>query len=246
MKRRAKKGKDKARGRVRRKIVAAMLAVAALAGGGWALTHSSMFALNRIEVTGATGDRRAAVLAASGVRAGESALGLDLRAIEARVRALPWVGSVRVVRAGSLGIAIEVAERAAVARVDAGDHTWFVDRDGVPTTTAPAGAVPRIELPDPRALAVQGTTATERIADVLALWARLPAELRAAVRSFAPDAGGNIVFEANGTTVYFGDASGTADKLRAIELVRARVAAEHRRLRSINVMSPQHPAARTA
>jgi cell division protein FtsQ len=245
MKRKSKK-KSKARRRVRGKLVAAIVALSILGGGGWALAHSSMFAVNHVVVIGATGERRAEVLTASGVRPGAGALGIDLGSIEARVRALPWVGSVRVAQSGALGITITVAQRVAVARVDAGDHTWFVDRDGTPTTTAPAVAVPLIELPDPRTLVVQGTSATQRIADVLTLWGRLSPEMRAGIRSFAPDAGGNIVFHVGGTTVYFGDASRTSEKLRAIELVRARVASEHRRLRSINVMSPEHPAARTA
>src|SRR6266536_1074543 len=116
--------------RRRRRILIAVVLIGSIGYGAWFLVRSSVFNLEKIDVVGTTTVQKDAVIAARGLHIGENALKVDLRAVAARVRALPGVADVRVEREGSLGIRISITQRIAAVEVHAGDSVWYLDRSG--------------------------------------------------------------------------------------------------------------------
>jgi len=117
-------------------------------GPGWVRARLSSLRLFRIETVQVSGNRvltSAEVLAAAGVRAGESLLGLDLDAARARL-----VGHARV-REASLRrrlpgtVVVEIVERVPCALVRA-DRDYLVDADGAVVGEAVPGARPDLPV----------------------------------------------------------------------------------------------------
>src|SRR5436190_5532444 len=77
--------------RRRRRVTVSILVLVSLATGGWALARSSLFALDGIEVEGATLLSRPEVLQASGLHEGQSMLSLHADRVRARIQRLPLV-----------------------------------------------------------------------------------------------------------------------------------------------------------
>jgi cell division protein FtsQ len=231
------------RRRRRRRITIAVVLIAGMAYGAWALTRSSVFSLQQIDVVGARTVSEQSIIDASGLRMGQSALGIDLGAVATRVRSLPGIADARVVRQGSLAIRIEVVERIAAIEVRAGKAEWFLDQDGVQMEAAhrTSAVLPILELPSSTGITSVSPTDEE---NVLAIWDEMQPSLRALVSSFALTGDHTITFALGRTTVIFGTADQITEKLLAVRLVRARVAAEHRTLIRLDVRAPSHPAAR--
>lgn len=230
---------------VRLKAVIAVMVLAGLGGGGWALARSRVFALSRVDVAGiAIPSMRHEVVRASGLTPGQGALGVDLRAVEQRVEALPWVASATARRHGSLAVLITVVPRAAAALVESGDREFFVDASGHPVAIAPTAPVPRIEMPDARALAHAGTSADACVHTAISFWRAVPEARRSEIRSITPRSCVSITFHLGRIPVTFGEVADVAQKFAAIDLVLARAAEEGRRVRSLDVSVPEHPAAR--
>lgn len=125
-----------ARRRHRLRILVAVLVVIAIAGIAWLVWFSSVLAVASVRVVGvehaADGAVADQVLRTAAVPIGVPLARFDADAAQQAVAALPWVASVDVRRGWPNEVVIAVAERTAVARLDAGSGPQkAVDQDGV-------------------------------------------------------------------------------------------------------------------
>jgi cell division protein FtsQ len=128
------------RGRLRvpvARVLVALVVVAACAGLAYgAARYTSLFALERIEVTGGTAPVRASVREAGAQFLGASLVSLDDDAVRARLTELPSVESVRLDRAFPHTLRIVVVPEEPLAVVKDGFGAWLVSRRGRVIRTA--------------------------------------------------------------------------------------------------------------
>jgi len=232
--------------RRRRRIGIGLLLLAGAVAGGVIVSRSLLFDLARVDVVGARSIDPAAVVEASGLRIGESVLGVDLDAVAARVQRLPGVREARVERDGSLALRIVVVERSPAVEIQSGSRRWLLDEDGqpVPEGVRADGAIPLIAIP--RAPGVGAVLPRGTSAAVLEIWNAMPEPMRRQLGSFEPIEGEGFVFMLGRTRVLFGPAERIVEKVDAISLVRERVSGDRKRLIRLDVRSPERPAAKIA
>lgn len=237
--------------RRRRRIIAALVLGGMLAGG-WGLARSPLFALSSIEVAGAQLVPAEQIIAASGLRPGQSVLGIDGRAVAERLGAMGHVREARVERVGLSSVRIVVSERRPVLRVDTEGGRFFVDQDGIPIEAAvPADSLPVLRMPG-AGLPVAAVVGEEGMAGLAAagavarLWRALPADLRSDIRWFEASSPASIRFRWGEVDVLFGDGGQARLKVEALRLVARRVASDGERLLRVDVRAPRRPAAAIA
>lgn len=214
---------------LRRRVVrpAVVLAVAATIGCGaiWAAWSSPLLALQTITVKGTSRLSVADVLAAARVPIGRSLLQLDPGRIRARVAALAAVRAVAVDRDWPHRIVITVTERTPVAVVASGGESQLVDGYGV--TFATTDQPPPGLLPLALGAAVPGPGDPDAHA-ALAVWAELPAALRAYVTSVAAPSPADVTLRLRGDrTVIWGDPGDAQRKLAVLRALMTRKAATY-------------------
>jgi cell division protein FtsQ len=160
------------------------LGVLALAGGAYAVAReSSAFAVDRIEVRGASPRVAGQVRHAVAPLRGTSLLSLDGRALVQQIAALPTVVTAGYDRAFPHTLRIDVVPERPVAVVRQGAKAWLVSARGrVIRPIPPHGARPltRIWIPKTTPVAIGGFLPTNHaaaIARALALAARFPAHI---------------------------------------------------------------------
>jgi cell division protein FtsQ len=230
------------RRRRRRRILASLIIVAGIGYGAWALMRSSVFSLQKIDIVGATTVSKQEIIDASGLHIGQSALGINVQTVAARIRAVPGIEDAHVAREGSLAIKIAVVERTAAIEVQGNGQKWFLDQQGVQITENQSnGTLPIVDLP--AAIDITAFTTSDE-ANVLAIWAKMSAAMQAKVVTFSLLPDHSVAFDLGQTTVVFGTADQIDQKLLAVQLVAKRVAADHRHLLRLDVRAPERPAAR--
>jgi cell division protein FtsQ len=228
--------------RRRRRIIISLVIIAGIGYGAWALMRSSVFSLQKIDVVGATTVSKQEIIDASGLHIGQSALGINLVAVAARIRAVPGIEDARVAREGSLAVKIAVVERTAAIEVQGNGQKWFLDQHGIQITANQTNGQPPIVDLAP-GMDVTALVPSDE-ANVLAIWAKMPAAMREQLVSFSLLPDHSVAFDIGPTTVVFGTADQIDQKLLAVQLVSTRVAADHHRLLSVDVRAPERPAAR--
>ena len=136
------------------------------------------FKLSDVTVEGREYVERDAILAALGVSAGDSLLGIDLQAARKRLEAIDWVASATVERRLPDTLYVTLKERRAVAIWQNGSEYTLIDKNGrtVRASRMPPGA--------DKLLLLGGPGAPEHVGELLLLLAYEPAiakVLRAAV-----------------------------------------------------------------
>src|SRR6266550_1707717 len=221
------------RRRRRRRMLISLVIIAGIGYGAWALVRSSVFSLQKIDVVGATTVSKQDIIDASGLHIGQSALAINLQTVAARIRAVPGIEDAHVAREGSLAIKIAVMERTAAIEVQGNGQKWFLDQQGVQIAEDQSnGSLPIVDLPS--AIDITGFTPTDE-ANVLAIWAKMPAMMRAKVVTFSLLPDHSVAFDLSSTTVVFGTADQIDQKLLAVQLVVKRVAADHHQLLRVDV-----------
>ena len=156
-------------------VVASVLLVALVAGAIWLFWFSSVLAVRKVEVAGATSLSTTEVRAAAKVPVGEPLARVDIAAIGARVRALAVVRTVDVTREWPHAVRITITERTPVAVVELGGRLRGVDADGVvfrDYARAPLG-LPRLQT--------TSGTSRDALAEGAAVAAALPETLASRV-----------------------------------------------------------------
>ncbi len=147
-------------------------------GPGWARARLSSLRLFRIETLQVSGNRTltsADVLAAAGLRTGESLVGFDLAAARARLIADPRVREAGLRRRLPGTIVVEIEERVPCVVVRA-DQDYLVDAEGVVVARAAPGT--RSDLPVLKGIATVAGAITARGALDLAAGIELVAAIR--------------------------------------------------------------------
>jgi len=208
--------------RPRRKHVLMLIAVLALAAGGWMwLRGSSLVAVQKVSVVGASGAdggkiRAALVLAARNM----TTLDVHMNQLRSAVAPFPVVKGLSVSTQFPHGIRIRVIEQVPVASVVVAARTIAVAGDGtllhdvvaspdlptIPVTVLPGGT----RLSDPHALAA------------VRLLAAAPYQLLAHVSGVQTTAAHGLVASLrNGPSLYFGDTTRLEAKWAAVAAVLA-------------------------
>jgi cell division protein FtsQ len=224
-----------------RKVVLAILGAIALALGGWLwLRDSSLVAVQRVTITGASGPDaqqiRSALLAAA-----RSMTTLDVRmgSLRTAVAPYPVVRDLQVTTQFPHGMRIRVIEQIAVGAIVVDGHRLAVSADGTLLhDVTPAQSLPSIPVRVPPG----GTRLTGWARSAVDLLAAAPAQLLAHVSQVTTEAAHGLVAQLrSGPSIYFGDASHLDAKWIAASAVltdSGSVGASY-----IDVTDPERPAA---
>lgn len=249
-----------ARRRLRIALLAVLIAVPLLVGGYQLLRHSSLSAVEHVQVRGLTAvhgaDTAAIETALTGAAHGMSTLAVSPAALRAAVASYPIVGAVRVHPSFPHGLRIEVIERPPVAALVVNGAQTAVAADGVvlgpgflsgslplvnagkaasATATATTSAT-TTTLP-----AVGGSVRGASLLGALAILGAAPAPLAHAVTRVYSGPKGLTVALHGGLLAYFGDA--TRPHAKWLSLARVLADPSSAGAVYIDVRLPERPAA---
>jgi cell division septal protein FtsQ len=185
---------------------------------------SSVFALQKIEVKGATPEVAKQVRAALAPLRGESLVSLDRGDVEADLRALPWVASAHVDRAFPHRLVVSVEPERPVAVYRDGAHAWIVAASGKVIATVrpderPRLARLRVELARPPA--VGQTLSGEGASTALRLVSGFPRRFPGRVLYARIDETGATLVLTQGPELRLGDTTGLEAKFAAARAILA-------------------------
>lgn len=205
-----------ARRSARLRALAVLAVIAAIVGSCVGLYRSSLFAVRRVEVVGATHVSAARVRALARVPADATLIRFPGDAVAERVAADPWVASVTVSRLFPDGMRIRVTEREPVAMVDTGATLWLADRAGMiiaersSEQTSTAIVIRDVPGLDPKP---GRRTTSEALANAIAVLDALSSALRSRIGSVsAPTVDGTTLYTRDKVEIVFGDAAEAAKK----------------------------------
>jgi cell division protein FtsQ len=223
------------------RFLAVVLALVALAAGGWVwLRNSSLVAVRSVTIAGVSGPDAGQIRSALRSAAHTmTTLDVKLGAFRTAVAPYPVVKHVRVSTDFPHRMRINVVEQVPVAMVSAGGRQVPVSADGTLLQDADVtGALPTIAL----AVAPGGTRVGGAALGEVRLLAAAPYALLAKVGAVSSDATHGFVAQLlNGPKLYFGDGSQPGAKWAAAAAVLA--SASSSGAGYIDVSDPSRPAA---
>jgi cell division protein FtsQ len=235
----------------RRAVLVVASGIAALGLLYLGARETPVFAMRTVEVQGASGSVRAAVLQeVDGVR-GESLVALDGGALVRRLEALPSVEAVAYDRAFPHTLRLVVQPERPAAVVKQGTSLWVVSVRGRVISRALPGvtpALPRIRYPDAGALVPGEFVADEVTKTVLAALALAPKRMLLPIHSGRLE-DGQLTFELSGEggtapLLLLGDPEDVGIKLKVAALVLRKLSPEElSSLAYLDVSLPDRPVA---
>jgi cell division protein FtsQ len=206
------------------------------------VTHSAVFRVRDLTVTGNRHLSKAAALRLAGIDDHTNVLWLSTGRVEGRLDQNPWVRAAHVSRALPSTISITLIERVPAATLRTGTQLYLVSADGlVLDRTARAGRLPVIEV-STGSVSV-GSRVSQALGALRAIQG-LPESLRGRVRDATAEPGGGLVLELEGgVRAIYGDGSGAAAKGQALAAVLAWAARHGVELSYVDVRAPVTPAA---
>jgi cell division protein FtsQ len=227
--------------RLRRALLALAAGLAVLAGGWALLRHSSLVAVERVQISGVRGpDARAIEAALSGAARHMSTLDVRPAALRAAVAPFRLVRQLSATPSFPHGLHISVIEQLPVAAVSAGGQRTAVAADGV--LLGPAllsGSLPTLGG-SPEALAGQRLKSPSLLAAASILGAAPAPLAKLVARAFTGPRGLTVAMR-NGLKAYFGDATRPHAKWLALARVLADPSAAGASY--VDVRLPERPAA---
>lgn len=250
----------RAEGRRRLRILLAALGLLVFVAVAWAFTRSPFMDLDTIDVVGTEHTTVDILRSASGLRTGQAMTDVDVHAIAARIRRLPWVTDAVVERHWLSSITITVVERVPVAAIrlggdpaaaapaattpstDAGTGHWaLVDSTGRVLELVASRPADLVAIFDLEGTDKPGTLVPASGRDVLAVAEAVPPSLRsrvAGVRSTEGDGGIEILLEGDASLV-IGSTDRLAEKFQSALTILARVNTSG--LQTLDVRVPDSP-----
>lgn len=218
----------RASGRRRLRRAVAVLALLALAGGGWTLVHSPLLAARHVRILGAAHTPVAEVLAVTGLGSSPPLVDVDPGAEAAALRQLAWVRAASVTRNWPDGVTVSIVERRPTAALPlvAGR---FVLADASGRVLAAGVARPKglVEVLAPARRARPGGQLPASDDALLAVAAGLPPSLRGEVQAVEPEEGGGVLLRLTaGPLVELGSAGDLAEQAVALATLLAKVPME--------------------
>lgn len=220
-----------------RPVVVAVLVVALLGAGVWALFFSPHLTARGVEVVGAgeVGDLRVerAVELPSSVPLAR----LDVDGIRERVEAIPDVRRAEVSRSWPHTVRVQVVPREPLAVVTGGSGLQALDAEGVrfgSFDSAPRG-LPEVRLADD----LGGASATDVVAEAAAVVAALPGDVARRVGVVEAGSLDEIALVlGNGRRVVWGSAEQSETKAEVLQVLLAEIP---RGVRQVDVSVPARP-----
>jgi cell division protein FtsQ len=242
------------RRRLRIALVAMLVAIPLLAGGWWLARHTSLTAVEHVQVNGLAAvhgaDTAAIEAALTGAARGMSTLDVKPAALRAAVTPYPIVRSVRARAKFPHGMRIEVVEQPPVAALTIDGAQTAVAADGVVLGSGfLSGALPLVIVGKTAAAGATATTIPVAGRSVrgaallgeLSILGAAPAPLaRTVTRVYSGPKGLTVVLR-SGLLAYFGDA--TRPHAKWLSLVRVLADPSSAGAAYIDVRLPERPAA---
>lgn len=198
----------------RRALALAAVALVLVAGYYLWLRDSSLFAVDEVEVEGATHNREQVTEALERAAGEMTTLHIDDEALREAVAGFPTIATIKADADLPGTLRVTVTERLPVARVTDGGEELAVSADGL--------VLPGVEV-DPRAqppieAGVEAGRVDDEGADQAAIAGAAPAELRERIDSIAfdPERGGVVVSLEGAPELRFGDGSDPSEKWDAV------------------------------
>lgn len=231
----------RAEGRRRLRVVVAAAILSAAVAGGWGALRSPLLDVDRIEVVGVQHLEPAEVASAAAIPRGTALVDVDPGAVAERVRALGWVGTVRVERSWPSTVAVVVTERTPVAVTRHDGEPWLLlDAGGRVLEQAAERPSGLVVMEGVGVAGARPGATVEGAEAALAVARLLPAPLRAEVEAVVRTDGGTDLRLRGGGVAYLGSAQRLAEKLRALQTVLARV--DTTGLATLDLRQPASPA----
>jgi cell division protein FtsQ len=223
----------------RRRGTVVVLAVVAILALGVLVSRSSVFAVRRVTVTGASHLSAAKVIRESDATS-RNVLWLDTGAVERALERDPWILNAVLSRSLPTSLTIRIVERVPVAVIQGPTGFTVIAGDAtVLGTRRTSGRLPVI-LPG----AIRGGPRGTNYGPTTVL-AALSTSVRDRVASVSQEAGGDLAMRLrSGTLVRFGPATDVRAKADALSAVLAYAAGQTTRVASIDVRFPAAPSAR--
>jgi cell division protein FtsQ len=222
--------------------VLAVVALVALAVVALWVTHSAVFRVHALSVTGDHHLSKGEVLRLAGVDDHTNVLWLSTDRVEDRLTRSPWIREAHVSRSLPTSVSIVIEERRAVAEVRSGDRRYFVSGDGM--VLGPARSATSLPVIDVRGASVVVGSKLRAATGALGAITNVPPSVRGAVRGAKGERGRGLVLELRGGVVaIYGDGSSPAAKGQALAAVLAWAARHGVALSYVDVRAPVTPAA---
>lgn len=222
------------------RVLTALVVVTGLLGAGWfVLRDAGLVAVQKVEVTGATGTQGAAIRDALRT-AGEEMTTLHVQEAKLDQAVQPFAAVKRVVASTEFPhtLRVRVVEHVPVAALQNGGTAVPVAADGTVLPGVSAAGLPTVKLKLPPA----GDRVEDRYAmSLITLLARGPSALRSHAASAYRGPRGLTVQLTDGPAVYFGTSARPRAKWAALVAVLA--SPDSRGTTAIDVRVPEHPAA---
>lgn len=202
--------------RLRRWLVA-LVVVALVAGGVWALYFSSLLDVRAVEVSGADPADEAAVEQVAEQEQGRPLARVDGDAVGERITdEVRGAKAARVDRGWPHTLKVKVTSRVPELAVSAGKGRYrLLDIDGVAirTVSSPPKDVPTVTPDKGATVSAHGVEATSGMLQ------EMPEELREDISRITVDEADQVTFRVRGTTVVWGDAASPDVKVRVIPVL---------------------------
>lgn len=196
-------------------MLAISLVLAVLAGGGYLVFKTPMFAVQQVAITGVKGELAQQVKRSTADRIGSPLVSVDIDALRDQLAGIPEVASVTVARTWPHTLTVAVAARVPVAVTNANGSWWLMDANGLPYRSGPTRplGLPAIELATPGT----GDPATKAALQVVTA---LPADVTALISKVTAISAYRVTLVLkDGRTVVWGDGSRTAAKAKILPAV---------------------------
>jgi cell division protein FtsQ len=206
------------------------------------VTHSAVFRVRTLSVSGNNHLSRGAVLRLAGVNDHTNVLWLSTGGVERRLTDSPWILTAHVSRTLPTSISISISERIAVARVRSGQRVYLVSRDGMVLGSArlPAG----LPVIDVRGASVRIGSKLRAATGALGAIANLPLSIRSRIREAIGERDrGLVLLLRGGVRAIYGNGSAPAAKGEALAAVLAWGRRHGVSLAYVDVRAPVTPAA---
>jgi cell division protein FtsQ len=239
------------RRRLRMVLIAVLASVPLLGGGWWLARHSSLTAVEHVQITGLAAVRgtsagapaTAAIEAALGQTARHmSTLAVDTAALRRAIARYPIVRSIRAHPSFPHGLRIEVIERPPAASLSVGGVRTAVAADGV--VLGPGyltSSLPFVDIPSGALPAAGRRVHAAALLQAIGILGAARAPLRRAVVRIYMGPQGLTVALRNGLLAYFGD--GTRPHAKWIALTSVLADPSSAGAAYIDVRVPERPAA---
>jgi cell division protein FtsQ len=217
-----------------------LVGLCAVACAGWFVTHSRVFELRTLTVTGNTHLSSEEVASIGGMTSKTNVLWLSTADVERRLEGNPWIKEARISRTLPSVLSVAIVERTPVA-VLTGSGV-LVSSDGfVLGRAASTPALPALEW-----VGTGEGTPTRLPVDLpsLQVLRALPADLMARVDRIGYDRSGRLTLTLrDGTRVILGDGEAAAEKAAALRALLGWIDRNEARIAYIDLTVPTAPAA---